>query len=281
MYNKKNVLLIISFVFLLSFGVGVYYGFHVSTIPIYNRNIIHKAILKFTYGIDRLNSIYRIPRDFKERWQKRLDQNHDKIIGVYIGHGIDATPFLPIQLKRVGFNVKLISNKNISDIKKCSVFVVPGGHYSPFDLNTDDWKFLSDFVRDGGGYVGICLGVIFAKRIGLIRSDLKNFPFVGLIKNEVLDNEIYTGGYKLPSQFLHMNGPLLNFSSQFGEITPFLISGDNIFGGHGKYGKGRFVLFSSHPEGGKFEYDSFVIIEGYSLRTMDMLLDAIFYAMKD
>lgn len=264
--------------------VCAWYGFHISLIPRHDQRFLHKVIVKGTYFLDRYASIQTLPEDFKSRWLPKIEElSRSSKIGVYVGHGMDATPFVPVQLEELGFNVEKINNEHIEKIQACKAIVVPGGYYLPLDWDDKAIKMLSDYVENGGGYVGICLGIFVAQKIGLIKEELEEFPVTGLIPCEIAENNVFRYSPKKKHITLyHMNGKLLNKSYDLNEITPLIFFGKDVVAGTRSYGKGKVVLFSSHPEGGKFEFgNDYVILEGTSLGTMDLLLDAIFYVVNN
>lgn len=259
------------------------FGFHSSLVPAHKQKIYHRFLLKGTYLFDRYSSIQDLPADFRDRWLPRIEEmsTHSKI-GVYVGHGMDATPFLPVQLEKLGFRVVRFSQTHPEKMLDCAAIVVPGGHYLPLDWDKTTTTLFLDYVKVGGGFVGICLGVTVAKKIGLISGELEPFPLSGLISCQLTNNPVFKVSSKRSNiSFLHMNGRLLTDSCDLKELQPLVVCGNEVLAGTRQFGKGKVVLFSSHPEGGKFEYgNDYVIVEGASLGTLDLLLDAIFYGVQ-
>jgi hypothetical protein len=225
-------------------------------------------------------SIDELPDDFKIRWLDRIDQVKDSLtVGVYTGHGMDATPFFPVQLKKLGFDVVEFDYKHPEKIEGVDVIIFPGGHYMPFDWSDGTADKFAEFVSNGGGFISVCLGSFVAKEIGLITEELEPINFTGLIDTEITDRRVFRYGKNVNNiKLLHMNGRDLAKPASRKEITPIIVHDDIVLAGVKEFGKGKAVLFSSHPEGGKFEYaNNYIILEGYDLGTYDLLLDAIFY----
>lgn len=235
-------------------------------------------VLKAAYAVDRYASISLPPEAFRERWSQRIKAfTRDKSIACYMGEGSNATPILPLQLEKLGFDVVRFGKDELEAIRGCSVIIFPGGRYS-LDWNDEQVRILQGYVRGGSGYIGICFGVVAAQRLGLFDAALRPCPVTGLI-DCVVEPSFFRGSGS-PSQltFLHMNGRIISR----GDIRPLVMWGDHVMGGTRDYDKGRVVLFSSHPEGGKIEFENrYILAEGTTLRTMDLLLDAIFYAARE
>lgn len=268
------------FFFLSIFIIGMMMGFHMSLVPASDQKFYQKYILKGTYFIDRYDSIRKLPDDFQQRWLPLIKEfsEHSRI-GVYIGSGMNATPFLPLQLEKLGFDVVRFNNRETDKIHECDLIIFPGGHYNLHDLTEDARNDFFEYVQHGGGYIGICLGVLAAKEIGIIKNDLKPWPVTGFIPCKIIDRSILQYSPEISSViFLHMNGRLLTSETS---LKPLVTFGGEVLAGFRDLGKGRVVLFSSHPEGGKIEYgNDYIILEGSSLKTMDLLLDAIFYVSR-
>lgn len=250
----------------LSLLFGTIYGYHAAlsdSLPV-------KAILKTAYAIERYHSVSDPPDEFMERWEEQInDFSREHRIGVYVGEGTNATPFFPLQLEKMGFDVMRFGHDEFDFIKDCSAIIFPGGHYS-LEWDEQTIRVVREHVSSGGGFIGVCLGCVAAQKMGLIQADLMPCPFTGLVSCKT--DPAFFGRDKI--RFLHMNGRILAKS----DLSPLATWGDNVMAGMKEYGKGRVVLFSSHPEGGKIEYGSrYVLAEGTSLGTMDMLLTAIFY----
>ena len=141
-----------------------------------------------------------------------------------------------------------------TDLGHYDVLFVPGGGGLRFD--DANHEALLKFVRDGGGYVGICGGAVTAARYGLI--DAKRYPFG--VRGKVwtfLKAHPVTDGYdvKRKIMFPHASGPLFVLEEGKSEtpVATFDVGAEplptftNVIAK--PLGKGRVVVFSGHPEG--------------------------------
>jgi len=155
-----------------------------------------------------------------------------------------------------------------TDLKQFDTVLVPGGG----GLNLDDANrnALQEYVRDGGGYVGICGGAVTAIRYGLVKAKRYMFDVRGAVYNTVRRHPV-TGGYDTRRKLLmaHASGPLFVLAEGADEVPAvvFRVGGAdlptfvNVIAK--QYGKGRVVVFSGHPEG--------------ALRTYRLLRNAIMW----
>lgn len=140
-----------------------------------------------------------------------------------------------------------------TDLSQYDMVIVPGGG----GLNLDDAnrEALQAYVREGGGYVGICGGATSAARAGLLTAKQYKFDIRGAVYNTVNEHPI-TEGYDVRRKLLipHASGPLfvLNEGTDEIPVVVFGIGGDdlptfvNVIAK--SYGKGRVAVFSGHPE---------------------------------
>ncbi|HEY3382158.1 MAG TPA: hypothetical protein VGK32_10350 [Vicinamibacterales bacterium] len=262
---------------LASVAVGMIQGFRISLIPAYQQTAYQKYVVKGSYYLDRRESIDSLPEDFGRLWLPMIREwTRHNTIGVYVGNGINATPFFPNQLESLGFRVVRFGDDDTGAIRECRLIIFPGGHYDVGNIPQETRRTLGRFVEGGGGFIGICLGLVAAKEIGLVEGELVEWPVTGLISGRIVDHTVFKHApVSTDVTFLHMNGRLLTGAIA---LKPLVMLGDEVLAGAREFGKGKVVLFSSHPEGGKIEYgNDYVIAEGTSLHTMDLLLDAIFY----
>jgi len=158
-----------------------------------------------------------------------------------------------------------------TDLSRYHALFVPGG--GGLRLDKANAKALQDYVRNGGGYVGVCGGAVSAARYGLI--DAKRYPFG--VRGPVWTNlkkHPVTEGYDLGLKLLfpHASGPLF-VVEEGGPETPVVIFqvGAKPFPTFvntiaREFGKGRVVAFSGHPEA--------------SPRTRRLLRNAILWAAR-
>lgn len=140
-----------------------------------------------------------------------------------------------------------------ADLKRYHVLLVPGG--GGLDLTEPNKAALHRYVREGGGYVGICGGGVTAQKYGLIDARQYKLTVHGTVTVSLQPHPI-TEGYlpDRPIQFPHAGGPLWVTEEKTQQtIIAFHIGGPPLppFA-HTivrRYGQGRVVAFSGHPEG--------------------------------
>jgi hypothetical protein len=134
---------------------------------------------------------------------------------------------------------------------------MPGGDAYP--LPPETVKAIQEFVRNGGGYVGICAGALYAK------ADLLNIlPFedrgpggkqIAIVEldpahpiSRGIESTIHLVGLRIKS--LRYGGPWMEPLAPERTRKVGWFAGDGREGAilAGEFGKGRVVLFSNHPE---------------------------------
>ena len=134
-----------------------------------------------------------------------------------------------------------------------ALFVAGGGGLRLDDANAEA---LRKYVREGGGYVGICGGAVSACNAGLIEAERFNFGVRGPVWNKLEEHPI-TEGYDLKRKLLfpHASGPLFVVKEDSGEVPVVIFDVGNpplptfVNTIAKEYGEGRVVAFSGHPEG--------------------------------
>lgn len=139
-----------------------------------------------------------------------------------------------------------------TDLNRYHAVIVPGG--GGLNLTDPDKEALLRYVREGGGYVGICGGACTAKRYGLINAESYNFGVRGSVWTTLKPHPI-TEGYdpKHKLLFPHASGPLFVIKEKSEEGIIFFDVGNPPLPSFAhtivkEYGKGRVVVFSGHPE---------------------------------
>jgi glutamine amidotransferase-like uncharacterized protein len=202
-------------------------------------------------------------------------------VAIFSGEGVSKND--PAQIKAClpkaeGFDVKLITAKEVRDgvLKNFDVVIHPGGSGSgqAKALGDEGRNHVRKFVRDGGGFVGVCAGAYLASA---------EYPWaLKLLDARVLDDEHWARGVgevrlHLPktgklafgsneavATIYYENGPLLGPADRedipdFESLATFeteirendapkgIMKGTTAIA-RGKFGKGRVVCFSPHPE---------------------------------
>lgn len=141
-----------------------------------------------------------------------------------------------------------------TDLSQYHTLFVPGG--GGLRLSDAAAEALRAYIRQGGGYVGICGGAVTASDYGLIEATRYKFNVRGPVWNRLQEHPI-TEGYDLARMVLfpHASGPLYVIEPSQEDHVPVAIFdvGDpplpvfvNTIAR--RMGKGRIVVFSGHPE---------------------------------
>jgi len=153
-----------------------------------------------------------------------------------------------------------------NDLGGYSAIVFPGGHSVQAGKKGD--TNVRDYVRGGGGFLGICAGLHYAVDLGLLDVDLMYVRGGGHYRARVIKRHPVTAGYKLVlvKRRRHERWSPVKYSS-VGRVVLRRGNGGLIVPGKkvdvlvtyddadtlaavvaGTYGKGRVALFSPHPE---------------------------------
>ena len=116
---------------------------------------------KFVYLRQRLISL-------KGLTERRDDLNGTRV-AIYFGQGMDGHSALALgrAFQWMGCDVDMVHAANIKTgcLEHFDILAFPGGESNPNpwdELGYDGKSKIQSFLRDGGGYVGICLGALFA-----------------------------------------------------------------------------------------------------------------------
>jgi len=146
-----------------------------------------------------------------------------------------------------------------TDLSQYDVLLVGGG--GGLRLDDANAEALREYVRKGGGYVGICGGAVSGANAGLIDAERYNFGARGPVWGIPKEHPV-TEGYDIPRKILfpHASGPLFVIKEGSDEVpvvlfdvgNPPLPTFVNVIAR--QYGEGRVVVFSGHPEGSTETY---------------------------
>lgn len=179
-------------------------------------------------------------------------------------------------LKEAGCDAKAISADEVKHggLKQLDLFIIGGGSGTKFNssLGEEGGRLVEEFVSDGGGVMGSCAGgysFVLGHNEALRYIEVANARCIdtaggrwargkGVVDLEPVGNDLK------PIKMFYANGPLWEIANEkgFGRIevlarfrsdihkegdaggvmpgTPAIIAGT--------FGRGRFVLFSAHPE---------------------------------
>jgi glutamine amidotransferase-like uncharacterized protein len=182
-------------------------------------------------------------------------------------------------LQWMGCEVEIVDADSIKGgaLDDFDILTFPGGATTPDpwgELGVDGTSRIQSFVREGGGYVGICLGAVFAAdtsyfwgtRMGVDELNLKLFPGVAhcgqddiapqggwpLMTDLVVTSHDHPITAELPEKVhvvMYPNGPYLK-PAEDGSVTTvatFAVTGNPAMVAF-EYGRGRVFLSGPHPE---------------------------------
>lgn len=139
-----------------------------------------------------------------------------------------------------------------TDLRAYKVLMVPGG--GGLRLTEENQDALIQYVKAGGGYVGICGGAITANKIGLIDCEAYNFNVRGSVWTK-LETHPITRGYDIERSILfpHASGPLFVPKTEEQKTIAYFDVGNPPLPRFShtivrELGQGRVVAFSGHPE---------------------------------
>ena len=171
------------------------------------------------------------------------------------------------------------------DLEPLDVLYAPAGGGD--DYTKEQWAAIVDFVRRGGGYVGVCKGAFCAARKKILDFKAHGFGEEGITPVDLMEHPI-TEGYDT-TQVIHMhhgNGPLMvpgpgvTIVGRF-RIGPKEANHSAILAGVMPGGKGRVVVFSPHPTGGSVGLKSsgkMIPVSWRELHTDRLLINAFLWA---
>jgi glutamine amidotransferase-like uncharacterized protein len=190
---------------------------------------------------------------------------------------------------------KVVTSADIRDgvLNHFDVILFPGGsgHQQAVALGDKGMKAVRKFVRDGGGYVGICAGSFLARSkddlsLGIINAQATVSNHGGWIKMELTEvGKSILGEFPGLVTSLYGGGPIFSPAGEAGlpEYVPLafyrtevstktkdrtLVDTPSVIAA--QYGKGRVLLFSVHPEGMN-ELESLVKRAVFSVAATDQL----------
>ena len=217
--------------------------------------------------------------------RKNLTEIRDDLSGIrvaiYFGHGMDGHSALALgrAFQWMGCNVKIVNADSIKSdcLNHFNVLAFPGGESNPDpweELGLDGKSKIQRFIRTGGGYIGICLGALFASdkgyfwgtKWGVDELYLDLFPGVAycgqekispkgswpLMTNLKISSHTHPITDSLPKRIkvvFYPNGPYLQpyKGTNITIVATFEITGSPAMVAF-EYGKGRVFLSGPHPE---------------------------------
>ena len=186
-------------------------------------------------------------------------------VAVYAGKpAVLAYEFLD-PLRHFGLPFSFLRDEELVKLPSYDVLLVPGGYtgnYIP-SMGSKGVRILLEFVEGGGGYVGVCAGAYVAGLLKLVKSEPVRVEGIGWVEIEVRkpDHPVMRG-YSGKVRIHYQNGPHIRPAEGEESLATYADGSTAILSA--KFGKGRVILFSPHPE--------------RSRSTWRMLLNALLYA---
>ncbi len=194
-------------------------------------------------------------------WQHRFGRTHNRVC-VYSGPGTVKAPDVEFAMEKLSLDFSELDRAALTQqkLKGCGVLIMPGGQTEQIlsGLGSDGLEEIREFIRNGGGYVGICSGAYLAaetvevpgRPTGLGVMDIKNRREAGekIRTIEVLapEHAIFAGCTRAIDLW-YQNGPAMEPGHGVEALARYE---DGAFAvACCSYGKGTVVVFSPHPEG--------------------------------
>ena len=185
-------------------------------------------------------------------------------VAVYYGKKAITGEKVVFALKKVKIPFSMITAEDIGGgrLDEFKAVIFPGGH--SIVLNSKEKRNFFDFIRNGGGVVGICAGAQFGYLNRLLPVEHKIFRATGIFDMRIVKKHPITKGYVVAPKsknrrnwryspkgrvrIRYENGGLFSVKGKVDMLVSF--DEKNMFGAvvAGKYGKGKVVLIAPHPE---------------------------------
>jgi len=189
----------------------------------------------------------------------------EKKVALYSGRGGELFFDLELALKRLKIPYAKIKEREIWEDKLSSYssLIFPGGVTVILvsSLSERGLKKIRNFVHSGGGYLGICAGAYIApslvevpgrpEGLGIINLQNKRERGSGLKLIRISCQHPVTKGYQGEVKIYYQNGPLIVPGKDVEVLARYKEEGDYAAIVASRYGQGKVVIFSPHPEGSK------------------------------
>jgi len=168
-------------------------------------------------------------------------------------------------------------------LKRYGAVLFPGGGAELYkrDLGKKGITNLTRFVEEGGGYVGICAGCIFALETGLLTGTMLRMPGMGvhMLQGRVAHPVFHGFPGESGPAMLRVHGPMMEVAAPTRALAYYDQEKRYAAVAVRTLGKGRVVGFSAHPEGGLAwgggNYNPYFYFDGKFHKTHRMLLNAL------
>lgn len=183
-------------------------------------------------------------------------------VAIYAGTGAALAKDVELALNKLKIPYQRIDKNDIKEgkFKDCSILIIPGGYTQEYVrvLSGDGFKNMSEFVRNGGAYIGFCAGAYIAASIvevpghppGIGIIDIHNKRESGMrIRNIEIRNSHHpiANGCPRKMNIWYQNGPMIIPGNNVDVIAVYENNMAAIVAS--SYGRGKVIIFSPHPEG--------------------------------
>lgn len=174
-------------------------------------------------------------------------------MGVYTGTGATMAIDVETVLSDLQIPFLAIDETDVKDkdgLQRCNSLVMPGGYTEQClrHLGTQGLRNIREFVANGGGYIGICLGAYAAPKIGIVETTMKRGRGIRVERVHVVKpkHPLFKGDQRSHYDFFYQNGPLMTPAENDESLATYIGGATAILST--RYGYGRAILFSPHPE---------------------------------
>jgi len=185
-------------------------------------------------------------------------------VAVYHGNKNISGAKVAAALTALEIPFDMVTARDIANslLGKYSCIVFPGGHSILMGKKAE--KQLVEFLKSGGGFVGICAGAQFGIKLGLLPVTHKIFRASGILDLRIVAKHPLSSGYKVAGKHKpgapwkytnkgrmrvrYANGGILVARKPAVVVASFDEHGEMGAVVAGKSGKSRIVLITPHPE---------------------------------
>lgn len=169
------------------------------------------------------------------------DDLHERKVALLTWSGA-LLPAIEKMFEYMNFTIETVSGNEIKNgaLDDFDILVCPGGSGSPFeDLGMNGINKIRDFIRDGGGYFGICAGALYASDY-FVWKGVPSFepPFdEDMVMGENMNFDLFPGVGYFPIEEISVNTAMtkINIIDHTHPITDSLPDHMHIFYAQGPY----------------------------------------------
>ncbi len=196
-------------------------------------------------------------------FRRRMEMCDGRRVCLYVGSGAALAEDVKFALDRLEIPCYEVDENFIMSgklVECCSVLIMPGGYTATYvsTLAGKGFENIREFVAEGGEYIGICAGAYIAaeivevpghpKGLGIINITNVRRSGMGLVNVKIVGlGDPVVKGYSGVVTMWYQNGPYIIAGE--GVDVSAVYEGGCAAIVHSTYGRGKVVIFSTHPEG--------------------------------